>query len=95
VIYAFINRLPQRWRFKAQRRWMHIRDFRDFLWNTSPVDLVLQGFIAPALIALFLKLVEWFGSAFLGLVCGWGALLIGMGIAKALTHFFRRGGQLK
>lgn len=93
MIYRFINSLPRTWRYRAQRLWMHIRDFRDWLWS-HPSPVFLQGAVmTPIAVFLLLGLINllftlsnfiWYASL------AYAAALLLLGLVKGISGVVAR-----
>ena len=90
MVYFILNRLPKRWRFRAQRYWMHARDLRDSVWAMPPGLMAGQGLITLVCTTLAVLFFRVFGTALLWLALLWLVFLSALAIAKVVTEFFSR-----
>ena len=93
MVYFIINRLPRRWRFKAQRLWMLIRDFRDLFWIAPPRDIALQGLLTLTVVSVMVGFFAVFGRWLLALTALWTCSLWLLALLKAVGNLFKRGAQ--
>jgi hypothetical protein len=90
MVYRVINTLPRRWRFRAQRLWMHSRYLRDLFWQQSPTLLFQAAFVVP-LVGIVLITVLVLLAPFLirALLAYGGYLLVLSGARYVALHIGR------
>lgn len=90
MIYRLINSLPRRWRFKAQRLWMHTRNIRDLFWRQSPALLFQAAFGVPLVGLLLLLTLVRLAPLLAALLLAYGLFLLLLSGCRALALWMGR-----
>ena len=85
MIYRLINSMPRRWRFKAQRLWMHTRNLRDAFWRQSPVLLFQAAFGVPLVGLLLLWTLVRLAPLLAALLLAYGLFLLLLSGCRAIA----------
>lgn len=90
MIYRLINALPRRWRFKAQRLWMHIRNLRDLFWRQTPALLFQAAFVVPLVGLLLLWSLVRLAPLLTALLLAYGLFLLLLSGCRAVALWIGR-----
>ena len=90
MIYRLINSLPRRWRYRAQRLWMHTRNIRDLFWRQSPALLFQAAFGVPLVGLLLLLTLVRLAPLLAALLLAYGLFLLLLSGCRALALWMGR-----
>ena len=90
MVYRLINSLPRRWRYRAQRIWMHTRNIRDLLWRQQPALLLQAAFGVPIIGLLLLWALVKLAPLLTVLLMAYGLFLLLLSGCRAIALWIGR-----
>ena len=90
MIYRLINSMPRRWRYRAQRLWMHTRNICDLFWRQSPALLFQAAFVVPLVGLLLLWALVRLAPLLAGLLLAYGLFLLLLSGCRTIALWISR-----
>lgn len=85
MVCRFINALPKRWRYRAQRLWMHTRNIRDLFWRQSPALLLQAAFGVPLTGLVLLWVLVQVAPLLMAFLVAYGLFLLLLSGCRAIA----------